>query len=65
MKKFMVIATSEGEQFATFTDDYAEASRTRMDYVCGLGAYAEIYIREKQYDEDGNPLGLEYVFLEA
>lgn len=65
MKKYMVIAIDGGEHFAIFTDDYTEARRAFMDYECGLGAYAEIYIREKQYDEDGAPLGSEYVFLEA
>lgn len=65
MKKYVVIATGDGEQFATFTDDYAEARDAFMGYECGLGAYAEIYIRENQHDEEGNPIGSAYVLLEA
>lgn len=45
MKKYMVIVLLDGEQSAHFTDDYTTAHNMAMDAECGLGAYAEIYVR--------------------
>ena len=60
MKNFMVVGlTDDGKTFANFFDTYEEASNARMDCECGLGWYAEIYVREE------TECGKEYVFLEA
>lgn len=59
MKSFMLIGIIEEQQFARFSDNYNEISAWKMDVECGLGGYAEIYIREKfEY-------GYEYRLLEA
>ena len=63
MKKFMVVifaSDEDGEEtFAKFFDTYGDASNARMDAECGMGWYAEIYVRQE------TECGREYVFLEA
>ena len=62
MKKYMVVYTVEGNQGASFADDYTEARNKKMDIECGLGGYAEIYTRTGNEIEDQPP---EYVLIEA
>lgn len=64
MKKYMVVYKITAEESdpingATFADDYTEAQAKKMDIECGLGGYAELYVREER---DGGP---EYVLLEV
>lgn len=46
MKKYMVIGYADGQTFTMFAETYPEAAQKRMDIECGLGGYAELYIRE-------------------
>ena len=47
MKKYMVITLVDGEQHAKFFDTHDEAETYRMNCECGVGGYAEVYIRMK------------------
>ena len=47
LKKFMVMTYLEGEQSTFFYDSLDAAEQHRMDAECGLGAYAEVYQRNK------------------
>ena len=54
MKKYMVVYEIKDDheglepvQGASFTDDYTEARNKKMDVECGLGAYAELYVRDE------------------
>lgn len=78
MPKFMVIFNWKGsdleelkdsmedycETTAGFYETYEEASNAKMNAECGMGAYAEVYVRE-EIIEDGVPCGKEYRFLYA
>lgn len=78
MPKYMVIFNwkgSELEEFrdsmddyrettASFYDSYIDASNAKMNAECGMGAYAEVYVRE-EIIEDGVSCGNEYRFLYA
>ena len=57
--KYMVICIG-AEPLAMFFDEYQKARNAKTDVECGLGGYAEIYVRE--LNEEGFE---EYVFLEA
>lgn len=52
MKTFMVVVhvcDREGEYCdAYFTDEYNDAENMRMNAVCGLGAEAEVYVRNTE-----------------
>lgn len=61
MNRYMIVYRIEEGCGACFADDYSEARNKKMDIECGLGGYAEIYIRE---DHDGF-IPPEYVLLEA
>lgn len=72
MPKYMVIFNWRGsdlEEFkdsiedyrettASFYEDYIAAANAKMDAECGLGAYAEVYIRE-EVTEDGESCGFD------
>ena len=76
MPKYMVIFNWEGsdlEEYKEYVEDYqpttagfyetfADASNAKMDAECGMGAYAEVYVRE-EIIEDGEPMGKEYRLL--
>lgn len=55
MPKYMIVGNADNETFSLFAEDYNTAKRKMMDLECGLGGYAELYVRE----------GSEYTFLEA
>lgn len=59
MKKFMVVFVADGSQEAVFYDYEHDAAQAKMDIECGLGGYAELYVR---MEVEG---GVEYVLLEA
>lgn len=66
MKKYMIVYEIKDDhegldpvQGASFADDYTEARNKKMDVECGLGGYAELYVREER---EGGP---EYVLLEV
>ena len=60
MKSYMVICIVDGRQSAGFYGSYPEARDAKMGVECGMGGYAEIYIRNE--DEDGMDA---YVLLES
>ena len=45
MKKYMVVYNIDGENGASFYDNYGDAEKTRQDIECGLGGFVEIYER--------------------
>lgn len=49
MKKYMVITMVDGEQHAKFFDTPSEAEEYRMNCECGVGGYAEVYMRLKDH----------------
>ena len=55
MEKFMVLCCADGETWVDFAYTYGDAQARKQDVECGLGGYAEIYVRE----ENG------YEFLES
>lgn len=61
MNRYMIVYRIDEGCGACFADDYSEARNKKMDIECGLGGYAEIYIREER---DGF-VPPEYVLLEA
>lgn len=68
MPKYMVIFNwmsdyEDQETTARFYGTYEEAENARMNAVCGLGAYAEVYIREEVFDDNGDCVGTEYTLL--
>ena len=50
MKKYMLIIVMGSESFTTFSDDYNDISRSKMDAECGLGGYCELY--ERTHDDE-------------
>ena len=67
MKKYMIVyeikvdyPEREPVQGASFADSYSEALDKKQGAECGLGGYAEIYVREESKDKPA-----EYVLLEA
>ena len=61
MEKYMVVTRIEGKSGARFFDDREKAEQYRMDCECGVGGYAEVYVREEPTEEndfmDGYVLG--------
>lgn len=55
LEKFMVLCCADGERWVDFAHTYGDAQTRKQDVECGLGGYAEIYVREKEG----------YVFLES
>ena len=76
MPKYMVIFNWKGsdledfkdsmedyrETTASFYETYTDASNAKMNAECGMGAYAEVYVREEIF-EDGESMGKEYRLL--
>ena len=60
MPKYMVVFNGGNETGVSFRTNYEAAKNFKMDVECGLGLYAEIYVRET--GDDGME---EYRFLEA
>lgn len=52
MKKYMVVYIIEGEQHAIFSDDMEKVEQFRMDTECGMGGYAEVYVRSEPTEEN-------------
>lgn len=45
MKKYMVVYNIDGENGASFYDNYSDAEKARQDIECGLGGFVEVYER--------------------
>ena len=65
MKDVMIVYyTDDHETHALFFDNLNDAEDERMNITCGLGWYAEIYVRDF-IDEDEPEVGKEYKLLYA
>ena len=62
MKKYMIIGEIDEGMVASYAEEYAEARDKKISIECGLGGYAEIYIRD---EHEGYSRPAEYVLLEA